>query len=52
MGIDRDMIVKTAMYNYIPKADATGLGDSYTVWKDKAAVDAGTWMAYDATKGE
>jgi peptide/nickel transport system substrate-binding protein len=50
MGIDRAMIVKTAMYDYIPVADATGLGDTYSVWKDPAAIAAGTWMAYDPAK--
>ena len=50
MGIDRAMIVKTAMFDYIPVADATGLGDTYKVWKDQAAIDAGTWMAYDPAK--
>jgi peptide/nickel transport system substrate-binding protein len=47
MGIDRQMIVETAMFNYIPPADATGLGDTYSVWKDPAAVAAGTWVNYD-----
>ncbi len=47
MGIDRQMIVETAMFNYIPPADATGLGDTYSVWKDPAAVSAGTWINYD-----
>lgn len=47
MGIDRQMIVETAMFNYIPPADATGLGDTYSVWKDAAAVTAGTWVNYD-----
>jgi peptide/nickel transport system substrate-binding protein len=48
MGIDRQMIVETAMFNYVPPADATGLGDTYSVWKDPAAVAAGTWVNYDA----
>jgi peptide/nickel transport system substrate-binding protein len=47
MGIDRQMIVQTAMFNYIPPADATGLGDTYSVWKDQAAIDGGTWVKYD-----
>ncbi len=47
MGINRQMIVETAMFNYIPPADATGLGDAYSVWKDPAAVAAGTWVKYD-----
>lgn len=50
MGIDRKMIVQTAMFNYIPVADATGLGDTYSVWKDPAAVAAGTWVNYDVAK--
>ena len=50
MGIDRAMIVKVAMFDYIPVADATGLGDTYKVWKDQAAIDAGTWMVFDPAK--
>lgn len=47
MGINRDMVVQTAMYSYIPVADATGLGDTYAVWKDKDVIAKGTWMNYD-----
>jgi peptide/nickel transport system substrate-binding protein len=47
MGIDRKMVVQTAEYNYIPPADATGLGDVQASWKDPAAVAAGTWTNYD-----
>lgn len=50
MGIDRDMIVQTAMFNYIPVADATGLGDTQATWKDPAAVAAGTWVNYDVVQ--
>lgn len=51
MGIDREMIVHTAMFSYIPVADATGLGDTYSVWKDAAAVTAGSdYMTYDMDK--
>ncbi|HTX90088.1 MAG TPA: ABC transporter substrate-binding protein [Anaerolineales bacterium] len=50
LGIDRKMIVQTAEYNYIPPADATGLGDTQSIWKDPAAVAAGTWVNYDAAK--
>ena len=50
MGINRKMVVQTAEYNYIPPADATGLGDTYSVWKDPAAVAAGTWTNYDPAK--
>ena len=47
MGINRQMIVDTAVYGYIPPADATGLGDTYKTWKDPAAIAAGTWVSYD-----
>jgi peptide/nickel transport system substrate-binding protein len=47
MGIDRQMIVQTAMFDYIPPADATGLGDTYSAWKDPAVVATGTWVNYD-----
>ena len=50
LGIDRKMIVQTAMFNYIPVADATGLGDTQATWKDPAAVAAGTWTNYDVAK--
>ncbi len=52
MGIDRKMIVQTAMFNYIPVADATGLGDTQAVWKDPAAVAVGTWTNYDVEKAK
>jgi peptide/nickel transport system substrate-binding protein len=50
MGIDRKMIIQTAMFNYIPVADATGLGATQSVWKDPAAVAAGTWVNYDVAR--
>ncbi len=48
MGIDREMVVQTAEFSYIPPADATGLGDAYGAWKDPAAIAAGTWVKYDS----
>ena len=50
MGIDRSMIVDVAMYNYVPPSDATGLSSQYAVWKNPAAITAGTWANYDAVK--
>ena len=47
MGIDRKTVVNMAEYDYIPPADATGLGDTYKVWKDPAVVSSGTWVNYD-----
>jgi len=50
MGIDRKMVVNVAMFDYIPPADATGLGDSYKTWKNAKAIEAGTWTNYDVKK--
>jgi peptide/nickel transport system substrate-binding protein len=50
MGINRAMIVQTAEFNYIPAADATGLGETQSVCKDPAAVAAGTWTNYDVAQ--
>jgi peptide/nickel transport system substrate-binding protein len=50
MGIDRKMVVNVAMFDYIPPADATGLGDSYKTWKDPKTIEAGTWTNYDVKK--
>jgi peptide/nickel transport system substrate-binding protein len=41
MAINREQIVKVAMFDYTHPADATGLSDAYPKWKDQAAVDAG-----------
>jgi len=49
MGIDRKMIVQTAEYNYITPADATGIGDVQSAWKDPTVVASGTWTNYDPT---
>jgi peptide/nickel transport system substrate-binding protein len=41
MAIDRAQIVKIAMYDYTHPADATGLSDAYSAWKNADAVAAG-----------
>lgn len=46
MAIDRDQVVSIAMYDYTHPADATGLSDAYTNWKDQASVDA-PWVKLD-----
>lgn len=41
MAINRDQIVKVAMYSYTKPADATGLSDAYPSYKNQSIVDAG-----------
>ena len=50
MGIDRDQIVKVAMYDYTHPADGTGLSDAYDSWRNPDAVAAGTWVQMDVAK--
>jgi peptide/nickel transport system substrate-binding protein len=46
-AIDRELLVKVAMYDYTHPADATGLSDGYAAWKSPAAVAAGDWVRFD-----
>ncbi len=50
MAIDRDQIVKVAMYDYTHPADGTGLSDAFDSWRDAAAVEAGNWVTMDVVK--
>lgn len=50
MAIDRDQIVKVAMYNYTRPSDATGLNDAYERFRNQAAVAAGDWVKLERTK--
>ena len=52
MGIDRDQIVKVAMYDYTHPADGTGLSDAYDSWRNADAVAAGTWVHDGRRQGE
>jgi peptide/nickel transport system substrate-binding protein len=47
MGVDRELLVEVALYRYSRPADATGLSDAYSTWRDSSAVAAGTWMRHD-----
>lgn len=49
-AINREQIVKVAMYDYTHPSDATGMSDSGNMWKDQAALDAGTWTKFDVAK--
>ena len=51
LAIDRDQIVKVAMYDYTHPADGTGLSDAYTTWRSEEAVAAGAeWVALDVAR--
>ncbi len=49
MAIDRALLVDVALYRYSRPADATGLSDAYTAWRDSSAIRAGSWVQYDPT---
>jgi peptide/nickel transport system substrate-binding protein len=50
MAIDRDQIVKVAMYGYTKPSDATGLSEAHDLWRSKEAVAAGDWTKLDLAK--
>jgi len=50
MAIDRDQIVKIAMYSYTRPSDATGLSDAYERWRSPKAIAAGDWVKLDKAK--
>lgn len=50
MAIDRDQVVKVAMYGYTRPSDATGLNDAYARWRNKEAAAAGDWVKLDVAK--
>ena len=48
MAIDRDLLVDVALYRYSRPADATGLSDAYTAWRNPEIAASGEdWMRYD-----
>ncbi|WP_438024714.1 ABC transporter substrate-binding protein [Sorangium sp. So ce233] len=50
MAIDRAQIAKIAVNGYTVGADATGLDDAYSRWRNEKAVQAGDWTTYDVAK--
>jgi peptide/nickel transport system substrate-binding protein len=46
MALDREQMVDVAMYGYTRPADATGLNDAYTSWRD-ADIAKGAWVHHD-----
>ncbi|TQF13877.1 ABC transporter substrate-binding protein [Myxococcus llanfairpwllgwyngyllgogerychwyrndrobwllllantysiliogogogochensis] len=47
MALDRERLVEIAMYGYTRPADATGLNDAYTGWRDADVADD-AWVRHDA----
>ncbi len=50
MAIDRDLLVDVALYRYSRPADATGLSDAYSTWRDSTAIAAGDWVRHDVRR--
>ena len=50
MAIDRPLLVDVALYRYSRPADATGLSDAYSAWRDSATVAGGDWVRYDPAR--
>ncbi|WP_224367902.1 ABC transporter substrate-binding protein [Hyalangium versicolor] len=50
MAIDRDQIVKVAMYGYTRPVDSTALSDAHNSWRNPEAVAAGGWTKLDVAK--
>ncbi|PTL82165.1 ABC transporter substrate-binding protein [Vitiosangium sp. GDMCC 1.1324] len=50
MAIDREQIVKVAMYGYTRPADATALSDAHKSWFNPQALESGDWTKLDLAK--
>jgi len=50
MAIDRDLLVDVALYRYSRPADATGLSDAYTAWRDSGIAASGDWVRHDIVR--
>jgi len=50
MAIDRDLLVDVALYRYSRPADATGLSDAYTTWRNAEIASGGDWVRYDVAR--
>ncbi len=52
MAIDRQLVVKVGMHDYVRTADATGLNDAHRRFLDPQAVAAGDWVRHDPERAE
>ena len=49
-AIDRDLMVKVAMYNYTEPAYPTGLSQGLKTWRAPEVAQEMTWMTYDPNR--
>jgi peptide/nickel transport system substrate-binding protein len=52
MALDRERLVRVAMYEYTRPSHATGLSDAYASWRDDEAAAEATYMTYDPAGAE
>jgi peptide/nickel transport system substrate-binding protein len=50
MALDRPRIMREALNGYAPPADATGLAESQSQWKDPAVTKRGDWTRRDVAQ--
>ena len=50
MGIDRALLVKVALHNYVPPADESGLSSAYDAWKMPEWDTRTRWAEYNPTE--
>jgi peptide/nickel transport system substrate-binding protein len=50
LGIDRDLLVDVALYHYSLPADATGLSDAYTAWRNPEISARSDWAHHDVAR--
>ncbi len=50
MALDRPRVMREAMNGYAPPADASGLAESQSQWKDPAATKGGDWTRRDVAQ--
>ncbi|MCU0689936.1 MAG: ABC transporter substrate-binding protein [Polyangiaceae bacterium] len=52
MAIDRELLVRVALYDLTKPSDATGLHDAYRAWKNPDAVAQGDWIRFDPARAQ
>ena len=45
-----DLMLDVALFHYSRAADATGLSDSYSPWRDSTAIAEGDWVKHDLAR--
>jgi len=50
LAINRELIVRVAMYDYTIPAHPTALADGLAPWRSETATENGDWVAYDINR--